>query len=305
MDKSSTSGKISFVTSNINPMGNLTNEENWAARERLRMIEVLLWWRGWIRRSDLIQCFGISAAQASGDLQRFLELNRTGVIYQPNRKRYEAGDAFTCKLHRPSIAEAVTLVLGQAPGNAALTVRSEAPSTEANDLVDILAMPQRSVNDRAARLIVMAILRKETVDVKYLSINSSSRKTRALAPRALAWDGTRWHARCWDHEHNEWRDYVLGRMEECRWSKAKIGEIPEDKDWETFVILKLKPSASLGKEAKAALKMDYGMSSDFKEVRVRKAMLKYYRNSLGLPQDSNSKDSWEPYFQVVSEKKDA
>lgn len=286
-------------------MGNLTNEENWAARERLRMIEVLLWWRGWIRRGDLIQCFGISAAQASGDLQRFLELNRTGVIYQPNRKRYEAGDAFTCKLHRPSIAEAVTLVLGQAPGHAVLTMRSEPGPVAADDLVDVLSLPQRTVNDRAARLIVMAILRKEAVDVKYLSVNSSSRKMRTLVPRALAWDGTRWHARCWDQEHSEWRDYVLGRMEECRWSKAKLGEIPEDIDWNTFIILKLKPNASLGKDAKAALKMDYGMTSDTRELRVRKAMLKYYRHNLGLSGESGSNESWVPYFQVVSEKKES
>ncbi|MEN9991653.1 MAG: hypothetical protein RLZZ224_1355 [Verrucomicrobiota bacterium] len=285
-------------------MGNLTNEENWAARERLRMIEVLLWWRGWIRRGDLIQCFGISAAQASGDIQRFLELNRTGVIYQPNRKRYEAGDNFTCKLHRPNLAEAVTLVLGQAPGHAALTMRTEIAPGAAGDLVDVLCMPQRSLNDRAARTIVMAILRKEAVDVKYLSVNSSSRKMRTLVPRALGWDGSRWHARCWDHENSEWRDFVLGRMEECRWSKAKLEDIPEDIDWNTFVILKLKPSPALGKDAKAALKMDYGMTADTREIRVRKAMLKYYRHNLGLAADANS-DAWEPYFQVVSEKKES
>ncbi len=286
-------------------MGNVTNEENWAARERLRMIEVMLWWRGWVRRGDLISGFGISAAQASGDLQRFLELNRTGVIYQTNRKRYEAGDNFSCRLHRPSIAEAVTLLLGQNPGHAALSMRSEPAPAQAGDAVDMVLMPQRVVNDRAARVLMMAILRKQAVDVRYLSVNSASRKMRTLVPRALAWDGTRWHARCWDGEHQEWRDYVLGRMEECRWAKTEAEEPPNDVEWETFVVLKLKTNASLSKEARAAVKMDYGMSSDVKEIRVRKAMVKYLRRNLGLPWANGSKDSFEPHFQVVSEKKEA
>ena len=135
-------------------MGNQTNEENWAASERLRMIEVLLWWRGWVRRGDLIDGFGISAAQASGDLQRFLELNRTGVIYHTNRKRYEAGDHFTCRLHRPSLAEAVTLLFGSNPGQAALAMRSEPAPAQASDSVDLLVMPQRVVKDRAARVLL-------------------------------------------------------------------------------------------------------------------------------------------------------
>lgn len=286
-------------------MGNPTNEENWAARERLRMIEVLLWWRGWVRRGDLIDVFGISAAQASGDLQRFLELNRAGVIYHTNRKRYEAGESFVCRLHRPSLAEAVTLLMGQGAGNAALTMRAEPVLAQSNDLVDIVTMPQRVMNDRAVRTLVMAMLRKETVEVRYASVNSSTRKLRTLVPRAIAWDGTRWHARCWDPEHQEWRDYVLGRMEECRWAKFDADEPPADTEWETFVILKLKPNASLSKEAKAAIKMDYGMSSDVLEIRVRKAMVKYVRQNLGLPWQNGSKETWEPYFQVVSEKKEA
>lgn len=286
-------------------MGNLTNEENWAARERLRMIEVLLWWRGWVRRGDLLDCFGISAAQASGDIQRFLELNRNGVIYHPNRKRYEAGESFSCRLHRPSLTEAVTLLFGQSPGHAAMAVREEANPGQTSDLVDIVAMPQRVANDRAVRVLVMALLRKEAVEARYVSVNSSTRKTRTLMPRALGYDGSRWHARCWDTEQQEWRDFVLGRMEECKWSRKDVDEPPADVEWETFVVLKLKPNSSLSKEAKAALKMDYNMSSDFLELRVRKAMVKYVRQNLGLPWDSSAKEPWTSYFQVVSEKKEA
>jgi len=143
------------------------------------------------------------------------------------------------------------------------------------------------------------------VEVRYVSVNSSSRKARTLVPSGLGYDGSRWHARCWDVENQEWRDFVLGRMEECKWSRKDVDEPPADTEWNTFVVLKLKPNSSLNKEAKAAIKMDYGMTSDTLEIRCRKAMVKYLRHSLGLPWDSSAKEPWAPYFQIVSEKKES
>jgi len=51
-------------------MGNKTNDQNWAATERLRFIEACAWWKGIVQRQDLVGLFGISMAQASSDLQR-------------------------------------------------------------------------------------------------------------------------------------------------------------------------------------------------------------------------------------------
>jgi hypothetical protein len=92
-------------------MANKTNEENWAARERLRAVEMLLWWRGWVGRGDLLERFGISAAQASSDFQKYLELNGKEIFYQTSRKRYEATAAFECQLHPPALEEAVRVLL--------------------------------------------------------------------------------------------------------------------------------------------------------------------------------------------------
>src|SRR5688572_26936497 len=92
-------------------MANRTNEENWPARERLRAVEMMLWWRGWAGRSDLVEHFGISPAQASSDFQKYLELNGKHVSYQTSRKRYEASAEFECRLHVPDLEEAVRVFL--------------------------------------------------------------------------------------------------------------------------------------------------------------------------------------------------
>ncbi|MCU0797370.1 MAG: helix-turn-helix domain containing protein, partial [Akkermansiaceae bacterium] len=93
-------------------MGNDTNMENWAARERLRWIERAVWWRGWVGRPDLAAMFGISAAQASSDLQRYQELNPGALAYHLGRKRYEGTEGMRCVMHEPSLVEAMNVFLG-------------------------------------------------------------------------------------------------------------------------------------------------------------------------------------------------
>jgi hypothetical protein len=71
-------------------MGNKTNDRNWAATERLRFIEACAWWKGIVNQQDLVGLFGVSMAQASSDLQRYLEMNPAAFVYDSRQKRYEA-----------------------------------------------------------------------------------------------------------------------------------------------------------------------------------------------------------------------
>ena len=93
-------------------MGNKTNDRNWAAMERLRFIETCAWWKGVVQRQDLAGLFGVSMAQASSDLQRYLELNPGAFVYNLRQKRYEATPEMKCVLTSPRLDEAVTRFLG-------------------------------------------------------------------------------------------------------------------------------------------------------------------------------------------------
>lgn len=268
-------------------MGNATNEEGWAARERLRMVEVLLWWRGWVRRSDITDQFGISAAQASSDLQRFMQLNATGVNYHTVHKRYEAGATFSCKIHTPQWEEAISMLPGNHPER---RIENSTAGAIAEHLVDSVLPLRREVKETVQRLIFLAVREKQALEIRYLSVNGSSRRWRNIVPRAFGWDGQRWHARAWDTEDKKWKDFVLGRMEDCRWPTAVHEEPPRDVDWETFVTLKLKPHHKLSKEAQAAIKLDYGIPGQHLTLRVRKAMELYWRRRLDLPSSDEADD---------------
>ena len=264
-------------------MANLTNEENWAARERLRRVEFLLWWRGWIGRQDLVECFGISAAQASGDLQRYAGINPGAMIYQTSRKRYESAEGMECRLHEPAFEEAVRVFLG---GGAA---RAGWSAEESGDTrLSVIALPKRRINAGIARRILMALLERRSVRVRYVSVNSATDEWRELVPGGLGWDGRRWHVRAWSSSRNDWRDFVLGRMAAVDWPGAVAGELPEDADWLTFEPVKLRINPELAAEQREALRMDYELADESLEIRVRRSMKPYLLAGMFIDHESHS-----------------
>jgi len=252
-------------------MANKTNEENWAARERLRAVEMMLWWRGWAGRADLVEWFGLSPAQASSDFQKYLELNGAQVSYQTSRKRYEASPVFECRLHTPELEEAVRVFLGgEIPGG----MRVESARV-ASERVAVLKLPDRSASVEIARRVFVALLAGRRVQVFYHSLSSGGAGWRYLRPGALAWDGRRWHVRAWCETRLEWRDFVLGRIEKVEWPEAAAGGVVADVDWETWETIRLRVNPALESDAKASLRMDYGLAGEVMEVRVRRALKGY------------------------------
>ena len=251
-------------------MPNVTNDENWAARERLRRVEFLLWWRGWVGRQDLVDGFGISPAQASGDLQRYAGINPGALIYHTSRKRYEAAEGMVCRLHEPVFDEAVRFFLGAGAGGA-----TEAKVEVADARLSVIGLPVRRLDGGIARRVLMALLERRWLRVRYLSVNSGKDGWRELVPAGLAWDGRRWHVRAWCAQGNGWRDFVLGRMVEAGMPGETAGELPEDRDWITFETLRFRINPRLGAEQREALRIDYGLAGDTLELRVRSSMKIY------------------------------
>ncbi len=253
-------------------MANKTNEENWAARERLRAVEMMLWWRGWAGRADLVERFGISPAQASSDFQKILEMNGKEISYQTSRKRYEAAEGFECRLHEPSLEEAARVLLGH--GGPEVTPASDADPT-GSEKVAVLSLPKRAAPLAISRKVMVALLADGRLRVKYRSLSSGEVTWRWLRPGALAWDGRRWHVRAWCEKNNAWRDFVLGRIAAAEWPLAADGETPEDVDWNAWETVRFRINPELSEDAREALRVDYGLESEWMEVSVRRALKGY------------------------------
>jgi len=253
-------------------MGNKTNDENWAAQERLRAIERAIWWRGWMKRKNLQKLFGVSLAQASSDIQKYLELNPGAMVYHLKRKRYEVAETMRCVLHTPLFEDAIRSFV---PSTSNL---GQLPSPHQVDLgsVAIVDLPNRTGKPDIQRLILQAFLNTKKVKLKYWSVSSGKAKIREIIPSGFGHDGYRWHVRAWCCENEDYRDFVLSRISTIKELTEYDLELTEDLEWNTIETIKLRPNSKLSENAKRAIELDYGIRKNgVLKLKVRVAM-KYY-----------------------------
>lgn len=256
-------------------MGNSSTRDQWAGRERLAFIERTAWWRGVVNRADLRDVFGISAAQASADLQGYQELNPTALAYNVRSKRYEARPEMGCVLHAPLLEEAVGMFLG-----AAAPLPNLAGDTPK---VDFLTPPVRRAAAGVERRVFLALDQGRKLRVKYWSVNGGGMRWREIAPQRLGHDGLRWHTRAWCLENGDFRDFVLSRIEEAAWPEEDFTPPVPDTAWERMVPLVLQANSELTNEQRATIERDYGMKNGKLKLKVREAMREYALAQLRVP----------------------
>ncbi len=259
-------------------MGNTSNKDQWAGRERQLFIERLAWWKGVVNRGDVRDVFGISAAQASADLQGYQAVNPTALIYNVRAKRYEAGEGMVCVMHEPRLEEAVSLFLGVGVPGLWLAGGMQAAAT-----VDFFRPLVREANAGVQRRVFLAMDQGRRLKVKYWSVNSSRGALREIAPHALGHDGYRWHVRAWCFENAEFRDFVLSRIEAAEWLGDLFTASVVDEDWEKMETVKLCPHSALDEEQRKTIIRDYGMVGGMLKVKVRAAMKEYFLAQWGVP----------------------
>lgn len=268
-------------------MGNPTNEENWASRERLRLIERALWWRGWVGRKDIVKVFGVSNAQASGDLQRYQELNPGVMNYHTSRKRYEATPQSQWIFTEPCFEEALAVFLG---GNFKAFPNQMGGTSQ----IAGVGLPPRVGKPQISRNLMMAVLGKSSVEIEYLSLSSGKAGWRTIIPHAFGNDGYRWHTRAWCPENRDYRDFVLSRMKDAKWPVPFRKELPRDEAWEHIDTLELRPNRDLPKKMQQTLELDYGIEPGGSlSIEVRQAMKGYLMAHLRVVNEG------ERFFEMV------
>ena len=66
----------------------------WAKEQRLRFIDFLLAEYGTLNRSALMNYYGISVAQASNDISRYMAMAPGAVFYDHSAKLYRTAPTF-------------------------------------------------------------------------------------------------------------------------------------------------------------------------------------------------------------------
>ncbi len=284
----------SFLTTRTE-MGNTSNRDQWAVRERQLFIERLAWWKGVVNRGDVRVVFGISAAQASADLQGYQEVNPTALAYNVRAKRYESGENMVCVMHEPRLEEAVSLFLGEGLPGVGLAGRIQFDgkgsglqsvhlrSAPVAATVDFFRPLVREADAGVERRVFLALDQKRRLRIKYWSVSSSRGSQREIAPHALGHDGYRWHVRAWCFENGGFRDFVMSRMEGADWPEDLFTAPVVDRDWERIETVILQPHSTLDDEQRKTIIRDYGMTGGKLKVKVRAAMKEYFLAQWRVP----------------------
>lgn len=251
-------------------------KRNWTQNRRFEFIEWKLFWEGSLNRSDVEDTFEISTPQASVDLRRYREIAGDNIEYDATGRAFRPTPDMKPSFLKVS-ADRLLLQL-----RALLTGALPRPEVWFRDLPSVDMAPDiaRHVDPDCLRRILDAIRTKQCVVVRYQSLTNS--RNRTIAPHALAFDGYRWHVRAWACDRDDFRDFVLTRIDQIQPGPPADFDAADDVEWNTVVALDLRPHPGLTDDQSQAIQRDYNMTDGRRSIKVRLSMAYYFIMRMNL-----------------------
>ena len=264
----------------MSTQGKLINELKWSARQRLQFIEIMAFYSGVVTRSDIARAFDISDAAATKDLKLYNDLLPGNLIYTQNVFGYIPSPTFREALADlspqhvlPIIANNQTSAGGPASQPAIYGIDTEH-----------LPLPSRYPDKYTLANITRAIHNRKKLSAGYHSLTGrDSGNNRIIEPHSLVDTGLRWHVRAYNTETYDFRDFILSRFSyaEILNESAESGR-EYDEEWTETTTIQLIPHPHLPKEKQDTLLMDYAAKDGIIEISIRRAMIGYLLQRLGV-----------------------
>jgi hypothetical protein len=268
----------------------------WAVEARLVFLERKLFWEGTANRRDLIERFGVSEQQASGDLTRYQTLAPDNLTYDKSAKTYRASEVFAPVLYRPDPDRLLADFRLLAEGALGVEALPMAPP------LDVARAPARAVDAKVLRNVLTAIRDGLRLTTDYTSFSRPDMRRRTIEPHALAFDGFRWHARARDVEDDIFKDFVLGRLSRTALGAPATSTGMHDQAWSTFVVLVIAPHPQLSDAQRKSVELDYAMRRGRAEIQVRQALVYYTKKRLGLDLKAGARSAEDQHIVLLEER---
>lgn len=256
----------------------------WARRRRLELIEARLFWERAVNRGEITDYFGISQQQASADLALYAQIAPANLAYDRSAKRYEPSTNFKplfAAADSRSYLEQLGAKLSGALPEQAWMLGWEPPA-------DMVRVPSRGVGTAQLVQLLGAIREKQDIEITYQSLRRPAPSTRWVMPHALAFDGMRWHTRAWCCESNQFRDFVLSRIQVAGSLRPGSASTADDAWWHTSVQIVVRASQGLTEAQRRSIEVDFGMADGTLEITTRKALAFYVIRQLRLDLPANA-----------------
>jgi len=253
--------------SNYDTNRSFLNSLSQAQQERLAYIEFRLYFLGTVGRADLMKRFGVAPAGATRDFAMYKELFPDNIEFDTISKTYIIRENFEPAFNH--IQERILTALSQGFGDgvnpvAGPLIQCETPIALNRPQTHVLAPITRAIHlGKAVRL-------------QYFS-HTSGASEREIVPFAIATDGLRWHARAFDRKSQDFRDFVISRMDKTIVLNNSAIEKHEKSDcdiqWNRIVELALVPHPN--RKHPEITKKDYEMKNGELHLKFRAAMAGY------------------------------
>lgn len=261
-----------------------SREFPWGIEQRLAFIDFRLFWEERINRSQLIEYFRISTQQASADIQEYLRISGTTVIYDRSAKAYRPGEDFHPHFVSSSPNDYLNQLLidDKARGAGVAFIGTPPPFATLPHL-------QRRIETSIFKAVLSSLRARQNLEVQYQSMNTSEPVSRWISPHSFGYDGFRWHVRAYCHRREEFRDFVLARIL-CT-GQTKTSEVcaEDDTDWHDTITIRIGPHPRLSAAQRKAIELDYDMKMGETSFEVRAAFAFYVLQRLGLDLASEMK----------------
>lgn len=259
------------------------DELRWGPRKRLEFIDFRLLWNARVNRGDICAHFRISPQQASADLATYERLAPDNMRYDRGQRTFVRGAAFRPLLigglSDRYLLQLKALRTGLLP--LAETWFDTPPPAQVIDL------RHRRVADLTLQTILDAIRDGLELQVTYSTMSDKPAGERHIAPHALASASGRWHARCWNRENGDFRDFNLNRIRGIHGQSPSTVDPKLDLEWHTEVDLMLLPNPDMSEYRQAAVRDEYAFDGEELRVTSRIALVFYLFHDYNLEPSSS------------------
>ena len=267
---------------------------------RLKAIELLAYWEGRLVTPKLVSWFGISRQQASNDIKRYLsQHNPDSLVHDPSVKAYVPTAGFQPVLTSGHVNEYMSLI-------ADFNGESMAYTLEVDANVVGVQLPDRSVRPEVVRELIRSSRARTSIKIIYASMSNPSWHERIISPHTLVYTGFRWHVRAYCHLKNEFRDFLLSRIDRTpQASEVEAPSVEDDSDWQEMITITLQPNQRLDNRQQALVEKDFGMPEGRLQLTLRKALAHYtlHRFQAAISQEDADNEKRFPLQLLATDRK--
>ena len=259
------------------------------ASDRLTDLETILRWEGQLDNARIRQFLGVRPVWASRLLAELIE--RLGALVKRPNKRGPIVWASPAPRSSPRQSpDAYLKLVSSAPGGAAALL----PCLH-DARIDLTA-----VHPDVFSTVLLAARSGSGVRITYRSMNNPEGVPRVVFPHALVRAPRRWHMRAWCTERDDFRDFVLSRVQTAEAvDDARPMRAMEQHDlgWTRMVDLRIVPHPSLTEEQQNLIASEMFPGARAKRLKVRRSLAMYVLQDLRVAIDL--KRDVPPEFQLA------